>query len=270
MKIAGERRLEHRRERVWAALMDPEVLARTLPGCRALERDTSGEGDDAFTGRLEVSVGPVRGEFRGRLEMSELEPPESYRMRLDGRGPSGFLSGKGTVRLEEVGGDEGGAATLLRYDLDAQVGGRLAGLGQRLLESSGKAVAAQGLDGLERQLAGTDDSAAPSPEPGPEPGPEAAVPALAAAATPAAAELAAPATPSTSRSAAPPPPSQAAFAAGVAREMVKDLVPPEARPLAWAGAGFLAGLLLGFWMGGRRRGARLATRRGDRLGRRAR
>ena len=109
-----------------------------------------------------MSVGPVRGDFRGRLTMRQRVAPESYRMHLEGRGPSGFMSGEGTVRLAAAAG-----GTLLRYDLDAQVGGKIAGLGQRLLENSAKAVAQQGLEGLERQLAalhgGGDEEAAGRP-----------------------------------------------------------------------------------------------------------
>jgi len=261
MKIAGEHHLAFARRDVWAALMDPAVLAGTLPGCEALER----VGEDTLAGRLRVDVGPVRGDFRGRLTLGDLAPPESYRLKLDGRGPSGFLSGEGTVRLEAT----AAGGTTLRYDLDAQVGGRIAGLGQRLLESSGKAVALQGLQGLERQLAALHGGEAAEGEEGPggeggERGSAAGGGAAAAgngeadapgaggavrrpAASPAAAPVAPPAAPPAE------PPSQAAFAAGVARQMLRDLVPPEQRRFLLAGGCFLGGLLLGFWMGGRRR-----------------
>jgi uncharacterized protein len=222
MRIRGEQRFDHPRETVWEALMDPEVLAGTLPGCERLER----VDDGSFEGRLRVSVGPVRGEFRGKLVMTERVPPESYRMQLDGRGPNGFMTGEGTVRLEE---DEEDGGTVLSYDLEAQVGGRIAGLGQRLLESTGKAVAQQGLEGLERQLAALHGGAARQEEE--QIGRRAMEEAAPAAA----------------------PPSQIEFAAGVARQVVRDLVPPESRRFALAGACFLGGLLLGFWMGGRRR-----------------
>ena len=239
------------------------MLAGTLPGCEALER----VDDDTLAGRLRVNVGPVRGDFRGRLTLGDLAPPESYRLKLDGRGPSGFLSGEGTVRLEET----AAGGTTLRYDLDAQVGGKIAGLGQRLLESSGKAVALQGLQGLERQLAalhggerrkrerkragrrtkesgGARRAVAPRvPADGEADAPGAGGAVRRPAASPAAAPVAPPAAPPAE------PPSQAAFAAGVARQMLRDLVPPEQRRFLLAGACFLGGLLLGFWMGGRRR-----------------
>jgi uncharacterized protein len=146
MKLSGSHPLPYPRPVVWRALMDPEVLSRTLPGCERLEAT----GDGAFAGSLSVQVGPVRGQFDGTLEMTERVEPERYHMRLAGQGSSGFLSGEGQVRLEEA---EGGAATLLHYDLEAQVGGRIAGVGQRLLDSSARVIARQGLEGLEKQLA---------------------------------------------------------------------------------------------------------------------
>jgi hypothetical protein len=134
--------------------MDPEVLSRTLPGCERLERS----GENAFAGALNVQVGPVKGAFQGTLELTDLRPPESYRMKLQGQGPQGFLTGEGEVRLEES--PDG---TLVHYDLDAQTGGRIAGVGQRLLESSAKVIARQGLEGLERQLAARHPAGGPAP-----------------------------------------------------------------------------------------------------------
>lgn len=146
MKLSGSHPLPYPRPIVWRALMDPEVLSRTLPGCERLEAT----GDGAFAGTLTVQVGPVRGQFDGTLEMTERVEPERYHMKLAGQGASGFLTGEGEVRLEEA---EEGAATVLHYDLEAQVGGRIAGVGQRLLDSSARVIARQGLEGLERQLA---------------------------------------------------------------------------------------------------------------------
>lgn len=202
MKLAGSHPLPHPRERVWDALMDPEVLSRTLPGCERLERS----GENAFAGALNVQVGPVKGAFQGTLELTDLRPPESYRMKLQGQGPQGFLTGEGEVRLEET-----AAGTLVHYDLDAQTGGRIAGVGQRLLESSAKVIARQGLEGLERQLAARH----------PAGGPAAAAP---------------------SEPAAGPAPTQAEFAGRFARGLWQELVPPRARP--WVVAAALALLAL--------------------------
>lgn len=261
MKIRGEHPLDFPRDAVWQALMDPEVLARTLPGCKSLERTA----EDTFAGKLLVAIGPVRGTFKGTLALSEIAAPDSYRMTLDGAGPSGFLRGEGTVRLAAD-----GERTLLHYDVDAQVGGKIAGVGQRLLDSSARAIAQQGLEGLERQLRAL-HGAAETEETGAEATAERGTPgdgrsgaasAPAGAGSPAAAPGSAPASAAegarartASRPAAEPtkayaePPSQARFAAAVAKDVLADLVPPPHRPWVIGCAAFLAGLLLGFAMG---------------------
>jgi len=150
VKLAGEHRFEVARERLWEALLDPTLLERVLPGCEPLQPT----GEHAWKAAMSVKVGPVQGRFQGALALSDLEPPESYRMALEGSGPSGFLRGGGTIGLRE---DAGG--TVLSYELDAQIGGRIASVGQRLVESSGRALAKQGLEGLERELAARDAAA---------------------------------------------------------------------------------------------------------------
>ena len=195
MKIAGEYLFPSRREAVWSALLDPEILARTLPGCSALER----VAENQYRGVLNVAIGPVKGEFQGTLALSDLRPLEGYHMKLDGSGPAGFMKGEGDVRLRED-----GDRTLLAYDLDAQVGGRVAGVGQRLLDSSARAIAKQGLEGLERVLESLQSAETVM-----------------------------------SRGAAPPlpeAPSQSEFAARVARDVAADLVPSRQRPWLLAAA----------------------------------
>jgi carbon monoxide dehydrogenase subunit G len=205
MKLQGEYPLPFSRQRVWAALLDPAILSRTLPGCEKLERVS----DEEFRGALQVQVGPVKGQFQGSLLLSDLRPLEGYHLRISGSGPNGFLNGEGEVRLADT--DSG---TRLSYDLEAQVGGRIAGVGQRLLESSSKVIARQGLEGLERQLA-----------------------ALAPAGGESAAASAAPVP------AAPAPPSQAEFATRFATGLFRELVPAAARPWVIAGALGVLGLL---------------------------
>jgi carbon monoxide dehydrogenase subunit G len=215
MKIQGSYTFDAPRERVWRALLDPEILARTLPGCEKLER----VGENDFRGALNVQVGPVKGQFQGSLQLSDLHPLEGYHMKLDGKGPAGFMSGEGDLRLA----DEGGK-TALAYDLDAQIGGRVAGVGQRLIESSAKSITRQGLEGLARELAAMGPS-----------------PAEAGAVGAAAEETLAPSAPTTPF--VPPAPAvqptQAEVAARVASDVARDLVPPERRP--WLlGVGLLA------------------------------
>jgi len=201
MKIQGTHTFDAPQERVWRALLDPSVLARTLPGCEKLER----VGDNQFEGALNIQVGPVKGQFQGTLQLSDVHPLESYHMKLDGKGPSGFMTGEGDLRIAEAPG-----GTLLTYDIDSQVGGRVAAVGQRLLESSAKSITRQGLEGLGRELAAMGESET-----------------TAAAALP------------------PARPTQAEIAARAAGDVARDLVPPEKRP--WViGAGVLLLALLGF------------------------
>ena len=214
MKIQGEHTFEAPRERVWRALLDPEVLARTLPGCERLERT----GENEFRGALNVQVGPVKGQFQGTLQLADLIPLEGYHMKLEGSGPAGFMNGNGTLRLTEA--PTGGTA--LRYDLDAQVGGKLAGVGQRLVESSARSITKQGLEGLGRELRAMGAAEPAVPADSDEP------------------------------AALPPPasiqaPTQAEVAARVAADVARDLVPPSKRPWVIGGGililGFLALLL---------------------------
>ena len=202
MKIQGEHTFDAPRERVWRALLDPEVLTRTLPGCERLERT----GENEYRGVLNVQIGPVKGQFQGTLHLADILPLEGYHMKLDGSGPSGFMNGQGELRLADA-----PAGTTLRYDLDAQIGGRIAGLGQRLVESSAKSITRQGLEGLARELAAMTD---PVRE-------ETVKEETAAAAAPVA--FVPP---------APPPvrPTQAEVAARVAGDVARDLVPAEKRP----------------------------------------
>ena len=200
MKIQGEHRLEFPRQTVWEAINDPATLSKTLPGCEKLEQVEENE----FRGVLNVQVGPVKGLFQGSLELSQVIPPEGYHMRLQGRGPAGFMKGEGTLRLQESGG-----GTTLNYDMDAQVGGRIAGVGQRLVDSSARVITQQGLEGLERQLqarSGASDGDEPAPVPAP---------------------------------------TQQEFATGFAKGLFAELVPPERRPfLLGTGAAILLGLAI--------------------------
>ncbi len=202
MKLSGEHLFASGRDAVWAALLDPEILARTLPGCESLER----VAENRYRGVLNVAIGPVKGKFEGTLELSDLRPPEGYHMKLDGNGPSGFMKGEGEVRLRQD-----GQHTMLTYDLDAQVGGRVAGVGQRLLDSSAKSIARQGLEGLERLLDSLQNAETHMGRGGPVPLPEA--------------------------------PSQSEFAVRMARDVAADLVPRRQRPWWIAGVLVVAGLI---------------------------
>lgn len=144
MKIEGEYLFNGPREDVWDIVRDPEVLATALPGTKSLEK----VGENEYAGEMNVRVGPVAGLFSGRLVVSNEVPPESCTLSVDGRGSPGFIKGNGNVMLSEQ--DAGN--TLMKYDGDVQIGGRLASVGQRLLDTASKSMINQGLETLNMAL----------------------------------------------------------------------------------------------------------------------
>jgi hypothetical protein len=144
MQIQGSHVFPAPRKEVWDALLDPTVLSLALPGGEQLERIN----DYEYKAAMNVRVGPVQGKFDGKVELSDIQYLESYIMKVSGQGAPGFLTGEGSVRLVDV---EGG--TVLNYLGDAQVGGRIAGVGQRLIESTAKSIIRQGLTALDGQIA---------------------------------------------------------------------------------------------------------------------
>ena len=138
MELTGERRIEAPRETVWRALNDPEVLKAAIPGCQALEKT----GDNAFAATVQAKVGPVKATFAGAVELTDITAPERYRISGGGAGgAAGFARGGAWVRLAED-----GDATLLTYEADAQVGGKLAQIGSRLIQGAARKLAGQFFD----------------------------------------------------------------------------------------------------------------------------
>jgi uncharacterized protein len=133
MDLAGEYRIEASRDAVWQALNDPDVLKQCIPGCQEIEK----ESDTAFNARVKSKIGPVSATFKGKVTLSELDPPNGYTISGEGQGGvAGFAKGGARVTLEED-----GTATTLRYTADGQVGGKLAQVGARLVEGTAKKVA---------------------------------------------------------------------------------------------------------------------------------
>lgn len=124
MRIEGSYDLPAPRETVWATFLDPARLARAMPGCEKLE--AAGEGE--YRAVLKIGVAAVRGTFEGKVRLSDLEPPGRYRMSLEGSGGPGFVRGEAAMELADVDG-----GTRVSYRADVQVGGLLAGVGQRML-----------------------------------------------------------------------------------------------------------------------------------------
>jgi hypothetical protein len=149
---------------VWETLLDPTAIARALPGGEQLEQ----VGPTDYKAVMNVRVGPVQGKFEGKISLSDIVDLAGYTMKVDGQGTPGFVAGEGMLALEDH--ETGG--TLLRYTGDVQVGGRIAGVGQRLLESTAKSVTRQGLATLDELL--RERMAPPAALPATEPGDEAA------------------------------------------------------------------------------------------------
>jgi carbon monoxide dehydrogenase subunit G len=201
MKVEGNYTFEAPREMVYQLLQDPEVLAKTIPGCEQLNRVAEHEYETA----LAVTVGPIKGQFKAKIVLSDFNPPEGYKMEINATGPAGFVNGTGVVHLEEL-----EALTLMSYQGDAQFGGRIVSVGQRLLDTTAKSLTRQSLESMNQHIQAKvslnqtgkgDDQAV---------------------------ELKSP--------------TQAEFATGVAKGVLDDLLPPERRPLL-IGAGLALAVL---------------------------
>jgi len=133
MDMTGERRIPAPRQTVWEALNDPEVLKASIPGCESLEK----LADDQLKATAAVKVGPISARFSGKVQLSDIDPPNGYRISGEGQGgAAGFAKGGANVGLKDDGAD-----TLLSYQVNAQVGGKLAQLGGRLIDASAKQMA---------------------------------------------------------------------------------------------------------------------------------
>jgi len=153
MDMTGEYRIPAPREKVWAALNDPQTLKASIPGCESLEKT----GDDAFTAKVVAKVGPVKAKFSGDVKLSNINPPESYTISGEGKGgAAGFAKGGADVKLADD--DEGG--TVLTYTAKADVGGKLAQLGSRLIDGTSKKMADEFFSNLKEQVAPTTKEAA--------------------------------------------------------------------------------------------------------------
>lgn len=265
MKIAGNYIFAASRDEVWAALNDPEVLARTIPGCQRLEQ----VGENEYESTLKIGLQAVRGVYSGRVKIDNIQAPESYEIHIDGKGSNGFLKGSGSITLREENGQ-----TILDYGGEAHIGGTIASVGQRLLDGAAKTLIGQSLKALAAQIearragsveAAPEPVAAPAPVAAPPPAPAAApspTPATAPIPEPVAAPPPAPepvAAPSPAPAAAPAPEpaeapasrrtihvpageglSEVDVALGVVEDFLKE------RPwVPWVIVAFLLGYLLG-------------------------
>ena len=133
MDMKGEYRIAAPREKVWDALNDPEVLKQCIAGCEELDKTS----DIEFSARVHTRIGPVSAKFTGKVELSEIDPPNGYRISGEGQGGvAGFAKGGATVKLTEDGSE-----TLLEYEATATVGGKLAQIGSRLIDATARKMA---------------------------------------------------------------------------------------------------------------------------------
>jgi hypothetical protein len=133
MDLTGEYRIQAPRAAVWAALNDPEALKQVITGCEELNKIS----DTEFQAQVTAKVGPVKAKFGGKITLSDLDPPNGYTITGEGQGGvAGFAKGSAKVRLEEV--PEG---TLLKYEAHAQIGGKLAQIGSRLIDGAARKMA---------------------------------------------------------------------------------------------------------------------------------
>src|SRR5216684_1884592 len=150
MKIDGTHEINASRECVYALITDPEVLRRCIPGCESLEKT----GENTYAAIMKAGVGVVKGTFKGNVKLEEMRPPEHYRIVVDGKGGPGFVKGTGDFDLEEKDG-----ATLIRYSGEMQVGGTIAGIGQRMIQGAARMMASQFFNALEAETTSAEGEA---------------------------------------------------------------------------------------------------------------
>jgi carbon monoxide dehydrogenase subunit G len=214
MDVGGEYTFDAPRALVWQALQDPQVLASVMPGGEEFKEVDENE----YAGILNIRVGPVQGKFSGNIKLTDIVEPTSYKMTVDGKGAPGFVRASGRLQLTDQ-----GDATGMVYEGTAQIGGRIASVGQRLLDASAKSIIRQSLEGLNEYMkaqvalsaadsADLQEESEESPAQAPELDYQ--------------------------------PPSLTAVAMNVARDVVGDLLRPEYRPVAFGAVAVLVVVIL--------------------------
>ena len=143
MKIEGTQKLHALRERVYTALTDPKILQRCIPGCESLEKTA----DDTYAAILKAGVGSIKGTFKGEVRLEDMRPPDHYRIVVEGKGALGFAKGSADFDLEE-----NDRVTTIKYSGELQIGGTIAGVGQRMIEAAAKMMAAKFFAALEAEV----------------------------------------------------------------------------------------------------------------------
>ena len=163
MKMSGEYRIPASRQTGWEALNDPDILRACIPGCETLEKTSETE----LTAKVTIKIGPVKAKFGGKVTLSDLDPPNGYSISGEGQGgPAGFAKGGAKVTLSDD-----GAATVLRYTANAQVGGKLAQIGSRMIAGVSKKMADEFFSKFAEVVAAAEAPAEASAEAPPAPRP---------------------------------------------------------------------------------------------------
>jgi uncharacterized protein len=143
MKIDATYEMQAPRERVYAALVEPEILRRAIPGCESLEKTA----ENTYNAVLKAGIGSIKGTFKGEVRLEDMRPPEHYRIVVEGKGAVGFAKGTADFDLEEKDG-----GTLIRYSGEMQTGGTIAAVGQRMIQGAAKMMAAKFFTALEAEV----------------------------------------------------------------------------------------------------------------------
>jgi uncharacterized protein len=143
LKIEGTHRISAPRDRVFAALTDPKVLQKCIPGCEAMERIAENE----YSAKLSAGVGPIKGVFTATVALREITAPEHYKLVVEGKGQPGFVKGTGELNLSEDGAD-----TSIQFTGDVNVGGLLASVGQRMIQGAAGMMAGRFFSCLEDEV----------------------------------------------------------------------------------------------------------------------
>lgn len=226
MDMSGEYRIPAPRDRVWAALNDPEILKQAIPGCEELVKHS----DTELEAKVTAKVGPVKAKFGGNVRLENINAPVSYSIVGEGKGgAAGFAKGGADVHLEEDGSD-----TILTYNAKAEVGGKLAQIGSRLIQGTAKKMADDFFGSFSRIVTDAEVAAQPAPAAAPAP----AAPGEAAPAAETAPPRAEPTTEAVAKAAPKPPPADAVSA------RAKEAAKPESGP-----SGVLGGLGMPAYIG---------------------
>lgn len=225
MDISGEYTFDAPKQMVWDAVRDPDVLGSILPGGEGIEA----VGENEYAGKLKVKMGPVQGTFAGNIKLENIDAPNSYDILVDGKGAPGFVKANGSLKL-----DEAGEQTLMTYSGTAQVGGRIASVGQRLMDSSAKAIINQSLLALNEYLKVKMAQEEAKKE--------------AAAAVAAAGDTDEEVMKAATSVNVPEyvPPTQAELARNVARDVASDMISPQMRTALYIIGGIIVALILYF------------------------